>query len=313
MNNTVLILAGGGFSLLMVVSSLWMMSHSKRQERFKLRVAMIHGLGEEAKKSNAASQELREAFIRFANVIGTMILRSGLVPAKTLAELEATLAASGMRGSQGIGIFIGAKLLLLLLLPLITWFVAGHLPLPKMLLNLAPMAAALVGLMLPDKVIGGMRKTYVKKLEAGIPDTLDMLVICTQAGLGMGPAILRVAAELHMAYPEAAEELETTATEMQLLADSRVALVQLGTRTGLESLKRLSATMIQSLQYGTPLSEALRVLSTELRQGMLNRCESRAAKLPVMMTLPTIAFILPCVFLVAGGPAIIQLVQAFSH
>jgi tight adherence protein C len=312
MNNTVLILAGGGFSLLMVVSSLWMMSQSKRQERFKMRVAMIHGLADGEKKSHA-SREVREAFIRLANMVGTMILRSGLVPAKTLAELEATLSASGMRGSQGIGIFIGAKLLLLILLPLITWLVCGHLPLPRMLLNLLPMVAALIGLMLPDKVIGGMRKKYVKKLEAGVPDTLDMLVICTQAGLGMGPAILRVAAELRMAYPEAAEELETTATEMQLLADSKVAIQQLGTRTGLDSLKRLSATMIQSLQYGTPLSEALRVLSAELRQGMLNRCESRAAKLPVMMTLPTIAFILPCVFLVAGGPAIIQLAHAFSH
>jgi tight adherence protein C len=312
MNNTLLILAGGGFSLLMVVSSLWMMSQSKRQERFKQRVAMIHGLGEIERKSDA-SREVREAFIRLANVVGTMILRSGLVPAKTLAELEATLSASGMRGSQGIGIFIGAKLLLLILLPLIVWLVSGNLPLPRMLLNMLPMLAALIGLMLPDKVIGGMRKNYVKKLEAGVPDMLDMMVICTQAGLGMGPAILRVAAELRMAYPEAAEELETTATEMQLLADSKVAIQQLGTRTGLDSLKRLSATMIQSLQYGTPLSEALRVLSVELRQGMLNRCESRAAKLPVMMTLPTIAFILPCVFLVAGGPAIIQLARAFSH
>jgi tight adherence protein C len=312
MSDTVLIVAGGGFSLLMVVSSLWMMSQSKRQERFRMRVAMIHGQAGGEKKS-AASQELRQALIHFANMVGTMILRSGLVPAKTLSELEATLAASGMRGSQGIGIFIGAKLMLLIVLPLITWLVSGNLPLPAMLLHLLPMVAALIGLVLPDKVIGGMRKAYVKKLEAGVPDTLDMLVICTQAGLGMGPAILRVAAELRMAYPEAAEELETTATEMQLLADSRVAISQLGTRTGLESLKRLAATMMQSLQYGTPLSEALRVLSTELRQGMLNRCESRAAKLPVMMTLPTIAFILPCVFLVAGGPAIIQLVHAFSH
>jgi len=140
-----------------------------------------------------------------------------------------------------------------------------------------------------------------------------MMVICTQAGLGLGPAIVRVAAELRTSYPEAAAELDTTATEMQLLSDSRMAILQLGTRTGLESLKRLSATLIQSLQYGTPLSDALRVLSAELRQQMLNRFESRVARLPVMLTLPTILFILPCVFLVAGGPAIIQLMKAFSH
>jgi tight adherence protein C len=312
MMNPVLILAGLGFSIMMVLSSIWMMNHIKRQERFAARVAMLHGVRDVA-KSGSGSEELRKAALRLASTVGSYILKTGLVPAKTLSELENTLSASGLRGPQGIGVFIGAKILLLFGLPAVVWLVSGDLPLSPMLRNLLPMAAALVGLMLPDKVIGGMRKHYIKRLEQGIPDTLDMMVICTQAGLGLGPAILRVASELRMAYPEAAEELETTATEMQLLSDTRVAIAQLGTRTGLESLRRLSAALIQSLQYGTPLSDALRVLSTELRQGMLNRCESRAAKLPVMMTLPTIAFILPCVFLVAGGPAIIQLVRAFSH
>lgn len=312
MMNPLLIFAGLGFSIMMVLSSIWMMQQMKRQERFTARVAMLHGTGDAAKRASG-SEELRKAVLRIASTVGSAILKTGLVPAKTLSELERTLAASGLHGPQGIGVFIGAKILLLFGLPALVWLVSGDLPLPPMLLNLLPMVAALIGLMLPDKIIGGMRKRYVKRLEQGIPDTLDMMVICTQAGLGLGPAILRVAAELRMAYPEAADELDTTATEMQLLSDSKVAIAQLGTRTGLESLRRLSATLIQSLQYGTPLSDALRVLSAELRQGMLNRCESRAAKLPVMMTLPTIAFILPCVFLVAGGPAIIQLVRAFSH
>lgn len=308
-----LIIAGLGFSIVMVLSGVWMMRQLKRQERFAERVAMLHGVAQAGERRGSGSEELRKAMVQIASAVGSFILKSGLVPAKTLSELETTLAASGLRGSQGMGVFIGAKILLLLALPMVVWLVAGNLPLPPMLLKLLPLVAALVGLMAPDKIIGEMRKRYVKKLEEGIPDTLDMMVICTQAGLGLGPAILRVAGELRMAYPEAADELELTATEMQLLSDSRVAIAQLGTRTGLESLRRLSATLIQSLQYGTPLSDALRVLSAELRQGMLNRCESRAAKLPVMMTLPTIAFILPCVFLVAGGPAIIQLVRAFSH
>jgi tight adherence protein C len=312
MMNPVLLFAGLGFSILMILSSMWMMKQMRRQQRFMARVAMLHGTLDPGKKGSG-SEELRKAALRLASTVGSYILKTGLVPAKTLSELENTLSASGLHGSQGIGVFIGAKILLLFGLPALVWLISGNLPLPPLLLNFLPMVAALVGLMLPDKVISGMRKRYVKRLEQGIPDTLDMMVICTQAGLGLGAAILRVAGELRMAYPEAAEELETTATEMQLLADSRVAIAQLGSRTGLESLRRLSATLIQSLQYGTPLSDALRVLSVELRQGMLNRCESRAAKLPVMMTLPTIAFILPCVFLVAGGPAIIQLVRAFSH
>jgi tight adherence protein C len=175
------------------------------------------------------------------------------------------------------------------------------------------MAAAMIGLLLPDKIIREMRKRYIKKLEAAIPDMLDMLVICTQAGLSLGASVLRVAQELRLAYPEAADELERTATDMQLLSDSRAALAMLGSRTGIEALRRLATTMNQSLQYGTPLSDALRTLSTELRQDMLNRFEARAARLPVMMTLPTIVFIMPCVFLVTGGPAVIQMMQAFKH
>lgn len=312
MSNPVLIAAGFLSSILMIVASVVMMKQMKRQQRLVARVAMLHGAVETQKRA-AGSDELRKAAIRLASNVGALILKSGLVPAKTLSELENTLAASGLRGSQGMGVFIGAKIMLLVALPILMWLAAGHLPLPKMLANLLPLVGAVVGLMLPDQVIGGMRKRYLARLEAAVPDTLDMLVICTQAGLGLGPAILRVAAELRMAFPEAAAELETTATEMQLLADTRIAISQLGSRTGLESLRRLSATLVQSLQYGTPLSDALRVLSIELRQGMLNRCESRAAKLPVMMTLPTIAFIMPCVFLVAGGPAVILLSRAFSH
>jgi len=312
MNNSLLITAGAFFSLLMIVSSVFMLKHAKRQERFAERVKLIHGVATDDRKMSG-SEEIRRLALRLMSVVGSAILRSGLVPAKTLSELEDTISAAGLRGSQGIGVFIGAKLLLLIAMPLLTWVISDDLPLPPIIQKFLPMVAALIGLMLPDKVIGEMRKRYIKRLEEGIPDTLDMMVICTQAGLGLGPAILRVAAELRMAYPEAADELEKTATDMQLLSDSKVAISLLGSRTGLESLKRLSATLIQSLQYGTPLSEALRVLSAELRQGMLNRCEARAARLPVMMTLPTIAFILPCVFLVAGGPAIIQLVRAFSH
>lgn len=312
MRTEVIVSLGGFFSFVTIVSSYAMMNQMRRQERYVARVKLIHGEAP-SDKASAGSEELRQVMMRLMSVVGSVILRSGLVPAKTLSELESTLSASGLRGSQGIGVFVGAKITLLVALPTVLWLISDNLSMPAMIQKFLPLVGALVGLMLPDKIIGEMRKRYIKRLEQGIPDTLDMMVICTQAGLGLGPAILRVAGELRMAYPEAATELETTATEMQLLSDSKVAIAQLGTRTGLESLKRLSATLIQSLNYGTPLSDALRALSAELRQGTLNRIESRAARLPVMMTLPTIAFILPCVFLVAGGPAVIQLVRAFSH
>jgi tight adherence protein C len=98
-----------------------------------------------------------------------------------------------------------------------------------------------------------------------------------------------------------------------MIADSRVALTNLGKRTGLNGLKRLGATLIQTIQYGTALSDALRILSAEMRQEALTRFEEKAARLPVMLTLPTVGFILPCVFMIGGGPAIIQVMKTFSH
>ena len=103
-----------------------------------------------------------------------------------------------------------------------------------------------------------------------------------------------------------------TASELQMMSDSRVALTSMGTRTGLECLVRLGSTLIQTMQYGTPLSAALRMLAQELRQETLTRFEERAARLPVMLTMPMILFILPCVFLVVGGPAIIKVMDVMK-
>ena len=97
------------------------------------------------------------------------------------------------------------------------------------------------------------------------------------------------------------------------MTDSRQALLNLGNRTGVESFKRFSSTLVQTIQYGTPVSEALRQLSTELREEMLTKFEERAARLPVLITMPMIIFILPCVFIIAAGPAMMAISKAFAH
>jgi tight adherence protein C len=103
-----------------------------------------------------------------------------------------------------------------------------------------------------------------------------------------------------------------TANDLQIMSDTRAALANLGNRTGIEGLARLGTTLIQSMQYGTPLSHSLRILAGELRQEALTRFEARAARLGVLLTLPMIVFILPCVFLVVGGPAAIQVLRGGS-
>jgi len=168
-------------------------------------------------------------------------------------------------------------------------------------------------MLLPDYVVRSRRNAFLKRVQAGLPDALDMMVICSEAGLGLEPAITRVAVEIGQAHPAVAEELLLTASELRVIPDRRTALLNMGSRTGLESLKRLGATLVQTLQYGTPLSQALRTLSAEMRGEMLVRFEERAARLPAVLTVPMIVFILPTVFMIVGGPAMLSVIASMHH
>jgi tight adherence protein C len=248
--------------------------------------------------------------LRLIAGIGEAITRGGLLSANTLEDLEARLAAAGFRGRTALASFIGAKLVALIGMPLLGWLMVERTEWPWGLQLMGIAVASLAGMMLPDYVVRFLHKRHLQAVERGLPDALDMLVICSEAGLGLEPAIDRVGREIVSAHPNVAEELLQVAREMRVNADRRVALMNMGKRTGLASLRRLGVTLVQTLQYGTPLSQALRTLSAEMRQEALNRFEARAGRLPALLTVPMIVFILPCVFLVVGGPAIIHVLQA---
>jgi tight adherence protein C len=221
------------------------------------------------------------------------------------------LRGAGVRGENAVGVFFGAKMALLVVLPIIGWLLVRHAGFSTMVVMFVPFATGVFGLVLPDMIVKQMRKRFMARLEKGLPDALDMMVICAQAGLALGPTLYRVGVELQNAHWEVAQELAQTVNELQMVSDSRIALINLGTRTGIDGFKRLGTTLVQTMQYGTPLTDALRTLSAEMRQDMLTKFEARAARLPVLLTMPTILFILPCVFMIAGGPAIIQIFRAF--
>jgi tight adherence protein C len=311
MNHSMLLVFGGVFMLLTVGSGLIMLRQSRQQDRYAARVRLIHGQAPAAAKA-AEREAIRVAFMRAIAALGQVILRSGLLSASTRTDLQHALAASGLQGANGLAVYVGAKIMLMAGLPLLVWVLLHNVELPGMLNTLAPPGAGILGLMAPDWILRKRRKHYQNQLELGLPDALDMMVICAQAGLGLGPALIRVATELGNAHWEVAQELGQAATELQMVSDSRIALTNLGNRTGIDGYKRLATTLIQTMQYGTPLTEALRTLSAELRQDSLTKFEARAARLPVLLTMPTILFILPCVFIIAGGPAILQIMRALS-
>jgi tight adherence protein C len=150
-------------------------------------------------------------------------------------------------------------------------------------------------------------------IRKGLPDALDLLVICAEAGLTVDAAFGRVARELGKAYPELGDEFGLTAIELGFLNERRQAFENLAQRVDLEAVRGVVTTMIQTEKYGTPLASALRVLSAEFRHQRMMRAEEKAARLPAIMTVPLILFILPTLFVVILGPASCSINDSFLH
>ncbi len=154
------------------------------------------------------------------------------------------------------------------------------------------------------------RSAAVRK---GLPDALDLLVICAEAGLTVDAAFNRVAKELGKAYPELGDEFGLTAIELGFLNERRQAFENFAMRVDLEAVRGVVTTMIQTEKYGTPLASALRVLSAEFRNDRMMRAEEKAARLPAIMTIPLILFILPTLFIVILGPAACSISDSFIN
>ena len=148
-------------------------------------------------------------------------------------------------------------------------------------------------------------------IRKGLPDALDLLVICAEAGLTVDAAFTRVSKELGKAYPELGDEFGLTAIELGFLSERRQAFENLALRVDLEAVRGVVTTMIQTEKYGTPLASALRVLSAEFRHARMMRAEEKAARLPAIMTIPLILFILPTLFVVILGPAACAIKDSF--
>ena len=168
----------------------------------------------------------------------------------------------------------------------------------------------LVAYKAPDLFINNKRNKRTNLIRKGIPDALDLLVICAEAGLTVDAAFARVSRELGKAYPELGEEFALTSIELSFLTERRQALENFAYRVDLDSVKGVVTTLIQTEKYGTPLASALRVLSAEFRNERMMRAEEKAARLPAIMTVPLILFILPVLFIVILGPAACDIKEA---
>jgi tight adherence protein C len=174
-------------------------------------------------------------------------------------------------------------------------------------------AAVILGYKAPELYINNMASKRTDAIRKGLPDALDLMVICAEAGLTVDAAFGRVAKELGRAYPELGDEFTLTAIELSFLTERRMAFENLAYRVNLDAVRGVVTTMIQTERYGTPLASALRVLSAEFRNERMMRAEEKAARLPAIMTVPLILFILPVLFIVILGPAGCSIADAFAN
>ena len=151
------------------------------------------------------------------------------------------------------------------------------------------------------------------RIEYGIPDALDLLVICAEAGLSLNQSIEEISRQLRMSNRDVADEFAATSAEMRVLPDFGQALDNLVDRTGLTYLRSLVATLKQSIKFGTPLAESLRMIAVEMRAERQARIEERAARLPVLLAIPMMMFILPCLFMIVGTPVVIRIIDVFRN
>ena len=171
-------------------------------------------------------------------------------------------------------------------------------------------AGAYLGIKAPEISLSNTTSKRQKAIRSAFPDTLDLLLICVEAGMSLEHAGRKVASEIGSQSIPMAEELTLTMAEMSYLPDRRLAFDNFAKRTGVELVKSLSTVLIQSEKYGTPLGAALRVLSQEGRDNRMMEAEKKAASLPPKLTVPMIVFFLPVLFIIIGTPAVIQVMSA---
>jgi tight adherence protein C len=227
-------------------------------------------------------------------------------------KLNERLAQAGLRSRDVVIVFLFFKVAMPVLLAgaafaLVYGLEVGDLSPTGRLC--AVLAGAALGFFAPDLYVSNLTSKRQLALGKGLPDALDLLVICAESGLALDVALERVANELGNANPELGEELELTAIELGFLPERRQALTNLNRRTNLPAIRGVVNTLLQTEKYGTPLSQSLRVLANEFREQRLLRAEEKAARLPATLTVPMIVFILPTLFIVLIGPAIISVMD----
>jgi tight adherence protein C len=227
-------------------------------------------------------------------------------------EVKNKLKMAGLRGQAPLVAFMFFRLIapiVVAIFALFYFFLLSNFQYPPIVKFGMAIGAGYLGFYLPNMIIENLVQRRQHAITQAFPDSLDMLLICVQAGMSMEAAFGKVAKEVSSQSIELAEEFSLTTAELSYLQDRRSALENLGKRTGLPGIKSVATALIQAERYGTPVSQALRVMAKENREARMSEAEKKAAALPPKLTVPMIVFFLPVLFVVILGPAVLQVMK----
>lgn len=302
------VLLSGGAAFLCVWAILQSFSNT---DRFSRQIKHIHARREELKDEFTTAKTRKKPDVH-VSFMRSVAMRLQLVKANQIGKTQAELIQAGLRSKDAIYVLAFFNVFLPVVLGIAGIFIMNLIDVPpkwKLFNYIWPVLGAYLGLKLPWVYVRKKKKKRNYRIQKSLPDVLDLMTICAEAGLSLVAMLDRVSRELKTVYPEMAEELSLTSIEIGFLPERARALLNLAERCDLPEVRGMVSVLIQTEKYGTPIAQALRVLSTEFRQARMLRAEQKAARLPAIMTVPMIVFILPTLFIVIIAPAVVQLLN----
>ncbi len=238
--------------------------------------------------------------------------RTTALPPRDQVELERRLAAFGIAPEWANAAFLVGRIVLAIAIAALMGLAGSRymLAFPSLLrIAFFALFGAAIGAYVPAVLLSSLARSRVEAVERGLADAIELLAVSVEAGISLEDGIERIAVELRRSQRALADELAAVAADLKLLPSQREALMNFAERVDRPSVRGVMTTLAQTMEYGTPLAQALRVTAGELRNEMMLRLEERANRLPVLLTVPMVVFFLPAIFLVVGGPAVIRLID----
>ncbi len=312
--NLDLLLAGLCAMVFVVALALGLRARFGRRDQVALRLDRMRSRGASDTPLGPALTSDTEETSAFDKVLRPL---SRLARPKDGAELSRArlkMIRAGYRGERALEMFLGLKILLAPLLPLLFLQFNAHRAKPMGFPVDVAIAVWLCGLAfwIPNLILNSKIKERQQAVERALPDAMDLLVTCVEAGLALDSAMARVAQEMALAAPVLATELDQTFLEVQAGIPRADSFRRLAERTGVEDLRAMAAMLIQTDAFGTSVARALRVHSDGMRVKRMQRAEEKAAMVSVKMTVPLVLCILPSLVAVVMGPAVVMIKRAFG-